>query len=69
MKVHEKTTWGTRQATAKVAGIEEYSFDMPAEDEEEAAPEEPKKISRGAKDKETMSDFILKKREMFLVQT
>ena len=43
-----------------------YSFDVPAEEEEQQA--EPKKISRAPKDKETMSEFIAKKREMFLVQ-
>ena len=68
LKVHEKTTWGTRQgaATLKDMGVDMYSFDVPAEEEEQQA--EPKKISRAPKDKETMSEFIAKKREMFLVQ-
>jgi hypothetical protein len=69
LKVHEKTTWGTRQgaATLKDMGVDMYSFDVPADDDEEQA-EAPKKISRAPKDKETMSEFIAKKREMFLVQ-
>jgi hypothetical protein len=80
LKVHEKTTWGTRNAGIKVGKAEEsdYDFDMPfGEEEEEDGVLPPaeggedgnaQKISRGAKDKESMSDFILKKREMFLVQ-
>ena len=69
LKVHEKTTWRTRQgaATLKDMGVEMYSFDVPDNEDEQQA-EAPKKISRAPKDKETMSEFIAKKREMFLVQ-
>lgn len=69
LKVHEKTTFGARQgaATLKDMGVDMYSFDVPA-DEDERHAEAPKKISRAPKDKETMSEFIAKKREMFLVE-
>eukprot|EP01051_Picozoa_sp_SAG22_P011380 SAG22_NODE_1087_length_5605_cov_7.128224_2_plen_564_part_00 len=71
LRVHEKTTWASRQnaATVKelVGGVD--SFDVPSDEEEEEDLTAPKVISRAPKDRsETMTDFIAKKREMFLVQ-
>lgn len=71
LRVHEKTTWASRQnaATVKelVGGAD--SFEVPSDEETEEDLSAPKVISRAPKDRsETMSDFIAKKREMFLVQ-
>ena len=69
LRVHEKTTWASRQNAATVA--EMMGDPYGGEDSDEEADEEleaPKSISRAPKDKEDMSVFIAKKREMFLVQ-
>jgi len=70
LRVHEKTTWSTRQnSMVGVGKSRDDSFDMSDDESVAETPAHQGKImSRAPKDKELMSDFIAKKREMFLVQ-
>eukprot|EP01052_Picozoa_sp_SAG31_P009184 SAG31_NODE_478_length_15144_cov_15.165769_6_plen_204_part_00 len=71
LRVHEKTTWASRQNAATVKELVDDSLlgEVPSDEETDEDLAAPKVISRAPKDRsETKADFIAKKREMFLVQ-
>lgn len=70
MRVHEKTTWSSRMGTIKLRDDDELkdlrtrSFEKKTED----VPDSPGVLDGRRREKENLSDFISKKRDMFLVQ-
>ena len=71
MRVHEKTTWSPRMGTIKLRDDEELK-DLRTrtldKNPDAGAADSPGALDGRRREKENLSDFISKKREMFLVQ-